>query len=313
MQEFNAYMRKKMIVSYEITRACNLRCEYCYNLKFLDNAQTHDVDMARMVIDKLTEFKETHPDWELELDILGGDPLMAPNLFDFVEELAKIDIVIWVVTNLMTTDREKLTRLRGLMEFPNVGVAATWHDKINNDVFKENMLFMKESMSHRDYGIKEKAVNTNLIASFVLFNDNQDMINKSHWLRDNDIQYGVTHYYDEAQNRHEKYSEFSDATREVFENSIPYGYDFYLGDEKLTMEQFENMELYKVADNYRVVCEPLNYNIKYDGEVSLSCKKARKRSLDYNIKDGLKPMRLFCDKGDCYCSWYGYKELIGKK
>jgi len=313
MQKFNEYMRHKVILSYDISMACNLRCEYCYMLDTLDNTKTHDPEMSVLVIKQLAKFKEENPEIELELDILGGEPLMAPNLFGFVEELSKIDIVIWVVTNLMTTDTEKMGKLRQLMELPNVGVACTWHDGVDDNRFKRNLLFMKESMEHRDFGIKEKRINTNFVVSFVLYNDNKGMIEKTEWLTDKGIQYGMTHLYDKDDRRVEKFSEFTDETKEVYKTTMQYNYDFFLDDRKVTTEEFENEELYKVADNYRVVCEPLNYCISYDGKVILSCKKTSKIRYTYHISEGIQPMRIFCEGGDCYCSYYGYKEVHGKK
>jgi len=311
MIKFNEFMKDKIIFSYEISLACNLRCSYCYELKFLDNKKTHNSEIANLVIEKLTEFKKENPNIELELDLLGGDPLMAPNLIEFVTELSKIDIVIWIVTNL-TFSKERVEEVGKLLELPNVGISATWHDNINDDVFKENVLVLKKYAKKRTIQVKDHWMEYNFYISFVLFNENKDMLKRANWALDNGIMYGVTHFYDK-QKRFQTYDSWNKSTKFVFDNSVNAKYDLILGDKKLTPQEYQELELYQIAEKNNVVCEPLNFNISYFGDVNLSCQMKNKKTHLYNIRDGLKRFRLFCPGGDCYCSEFGYKEIHGEK
>ena len=312
MQKFNEYMKNKLVFSYEISRACNLRCTYCYALNFLDNTKTHDPIIADLVIQKLTEFKQENPHIELELDLLGGDPLMAPNLIEFVTELSKIDIVIWVVTNLTIKNKKRIDEVGQLLKLPNVGIAATWHDNIDDEIFKNNILYLKKYIKDTDFGIKEKWVKSNFSVSFVLFNENPNMMKKVKWLQENNIYFGLTHLYNN-QERAQSYLNFNDETKFVFHNSLKDDYRYYLDNTQLTPQEFEELELYKIPEKYRTVCEPLNFNISYFGDITLSCQMKNKERHRYHIKDGIKHLRTFCNGGDCYCSSIGYKELHGRK
>ncbi len=311
MIKFNEYMKNKIIFSYEISLACNLRCSYCYELKLLDNKKTHDDSVAALVIEKLKEFKEQNPDMELELDLLGGDPLMAPNLVEFVTELSKIDMKIWIVTNL-TFPEQRIEEIGKLLEFQNVGISITWHDKIDEDIFKRNVLFLKKYMRRMPGEIKEKWLQTNMMISFVLFDGNEKMFERANWAINNNIPYSITQLYNDGK-RAQTQESWNNKTKFVFDNSLNNSHLYYLNDKEISSNEFQNKKLYQIPQQYRTICEPLNFNISYYGYVNFSCQMKNKKDHQYHIKDGLKKFRLFCNSGDCYCSEYGYKELYGEK
>ena len=313
MIPFNQYMKNKIIFSYEITRACNLRCSYCYALSYLDQNITHDNDMADLVIEKIAKFKQQYPDWHFELDILGGDPLSAPNIFEFLDKILALDIEVWIVTNLIPSDQSKIVRLKEYLKYPKFGIAATWHDEIGNkkdQKFKDNLLFFKDSI--RDYySISQDMMYQNVMVSFVLFDGNGRMYDKAKWLVDNNTWYGFTHLYTDHK-RVQKYVDFSDEAKWVFENAVHHNNKYFLGDRLLSPEEFEEGEYYQIAHKYHTICEPLNFHIGFYGQVISSCKYLPK--ITYNIKDeDIVPKRVFCKGYDCYCSVLGYKELYGEK
>jgi organic radical activating enzyme len=312
MIKFNEYLKNKIVFSYEISLACNLRCSYCYELKLLDNKKTHNTEIANLVIEKLTEFKKENPNIELELDLLGGDPLMAPNLIEFITELSKIDIVIWIVTNL-TFSKERIEEVGKLLELPNVGIAATWHDNINDDVFKENVLTLEKYSKHQiPKNMAEKWLQADMVLSFVLFDENEKMFERANWALNNNIPYVVTHLYNNGERVQAKNS-WNEKTEFVFENSLNNSNLYYLDDKKISSIEFQEKKLYQISQQYTTICEPLTFNISYYGYVNFSCQMKNKKLHQYHIRDGLKKFRLFCNSGDCYCSECGYKELYGKK
>lgn len=313
MQKFNAYMKNKIIFSYEITRACNLRCSYCYALEYLDQAQSHDNETMHLVVDKIEKFLKDYPDWHFELDILGGDPLSAPNIFEFLDLILPLGIETWIVTNLVPADFSKIEKLKEYLKYDNFGIAATWHDELKPKVeqrFKDNILYLKDEI--RDvYSKSQDMMYQNVMVSFVLFDGNEKMYNKAKWLVDNEVWYGFTHLYTD-QVRVQKYVDYSEQAKWVFENAVHHDNKYFIDDQRLTPEEFETKELYQIACQYNTICEPLNFHIDYFGRVESSCKLRPK--IIYNLQDqDIEPKRIYCQGYDCYCSALGYKEIYGEK
>jgi len=314
MQKFNEYMKNKIIFSYEITRACNLRCSYCYALSYLNQKQTHDDEIAELVVEKIAKFRKDYPDWHFELDILGGDPLSAPNIFEFLDAILPMGFEVWIVTNLIPTDQSKIVTLKEyLNRYPNFGIAATWHDELGakkDQKFKDNLLFLKDSI--RDYySVSQDMMYQNVMVSFVLFDGNGRMYDKAKWLVEHEIWYGFTHLYTDHK-RVQKYVDFSEEAKWVFENAVHHKNKYTIDDRQLSPEEFEEEELYQISFKYNTVCEPLNFHIGYFGDVISSCKYLPK--ITYNLKEqDITPKRVFCKGYDCYCSALGYKELHGQK
>lgn len=314
MQQFNPYMKNRLTFSYEISRACNLRCSYCYALSYLNQKQTHDDSVAKLVADKIAKFLKDYPDWHFELDILGGDPFSAPNIFEFLDMILPLGFDVWIVTNLIPTDQSKIVTLKEyLLKYPNLGVAATWHDELKekqDEKYKSNMLYLKDAT--KDFYItSHDMMSRNIVASFVLFDDNERMLEKAKWLVDNDITYGLTHLYSDQQ-RAQKYTTFSDATKWVYEHAANHKNKYYIDDKQLTPEEFEEEELYQLSYKYHTICEPLNFHITYFGAVESSCKYQPRIEYDLKTTD-ITPKRIYCSGYDCYCSAHGYKELYGLK
>lgn len=315
MQQFNAYMKNKLIFSYEISRACNLRCSYCYALSYLNQKETHDNVVADLVVEKIKKFTEDYPDWHFELDILGGDPLSAPNIFEFLDKFLPLGVETWIVTNLVPTDDTKIHKLKEYLKYDNFGIAATWHDELKPKIeqkFKDNMLYLKDAI-RPVYSKSQDMDYENVMVSFVLFDGNETMVNKAKWCLDNNIIYGFTHLYDGNSNKRvQKYRDFSDDAKFVFRNAVHHQNKYFIGDRQLTPEEFEDGQLYQIAFQYHTVCEPLNFHIDYYGMVQNSCKYWPK--ISYNLFDtDIQPKRVLCRDHDCYCSALGYKELHGER
>lgn len=314
MKKFNSYMKNKIIFSYEITRACNLRCSYCYALKYLDQAQSHDNEVMNLVVEKIKKFRLDYPDWNFELDILGGDPLSAPNIFEFLDLILPLGFEVWIVTNLVPLDDTKIHKLKEyLNKYDNFGIAATWHDELKPKIeqkFKDNILFLKDAI--RDvYSKSQDMQYRNVMVSFVLFDGNSKMIEKAKWLIENDIWYGFTHLYTD-QKRVQKYVDYSDDAKMIFEKAVHHNNKYFIDDKQLSPEEFEEKELYQISFKYNTICEPLNFHIDYFGEVESSCKLRPK--IKYSLKEqDITPQRIYCRGFDCYCSALGYKELYGEK
>jgi len=309
---FNEYMDKKLVISYEITRGCNLRCPYCYAKDFLNNKETYNPIIAAKVIKAFKDFKKEHPDYQLELDLLGGDPLFSTGIFDFLEQwLEEVDYDIWVVTNLTPKDQNKIIKIGELLnKYPRLGLSATWHDSCNQELWKKNMKYLSQFKKMR-YAEIDEIWFPNIVASLVLMND-KAQYEKYQYMRDNDISYGITHYYDEEHLSKRAFPVYDDTTTEIYKNSVNYKQIFFtLDDEKFYTDEFERRKLFEISHKYKLICSVLNYNIDYNGNVFNSCSYRPK--VRYHIDDGIQIHRVFCEDTYCHCSVSACKRLLKEK
>jgi radical SAM protein with 4Fe4S-binding SPASM domain len=82
-----------MIVSWELTNACNLNCKYCFN------------DSGREFGDELTK-DETHNVLKglydagvFRIEFTGGEPMMRPDFIDIIKDAHDMDFIISVASN----------------------------------------------------------------------------------------------------------------------------------------------------------------------------------------------------------------------
>jgi len=313
MIPFNSFMKNKLVYSYDITMRCNLRCSYCYASDVLDNKKTGDKTVASKVIQAMKDFKEQYPDHIFELDLLGGDPLLAKNLWDFLDEALPIGFDIWIVTNLMMGPRTLAKAKEYLQKYPNLGIAATWHSEgIKDEKFKENVLFFKDVIRPM-WSQADEVWYDNFITSFVLYNDNETMYNNAKWCLDNGIHYGLNILYDDHMlYRSETKEEWSDETIFVWKNSFNYQRTRWEWDNKrISLDEFEERKLYKISYYYNVICHPVNWHIRYDGDIYNSCNYLPRKTS--HIDKGIHPVKMYCKDSDCKCAVYGHKETYGER
>ena len=63
-----------------ITNACNTNCPFCCMYSSTENSKYMDFDTFRGIVDKY--------DSEFELQLEGGEPLVHPNIYLFIELFA---------------------------------------------------------------------------------------------------------------------------------------------------------------------------------------------------------------------------------
>ena len=312
MIHFNRFMKNKLIYSYDITMRCNLRCSYCYATDILDNKKSGDVAVADKVVQAFKDYKENYPGHIIELDLLGGDPLVAANIWDFIDAYMETGFDLWIITNLMMGKRTLTKAKEYLNKYPKLGICATWHSEIDDEKFKENLLFFKDATKPM-YNQVDEVTYRNFVTSFVLFNDNPDMYEKAKWAVDNDISYGITILYDDQMlYRREMKDTWTEETKWVWRNSYNYTHTKWTwDDEPITLDQFEDMKLSQISHNYNLVCYPNNWHIRYDGETYNSCNYLPR--IRKHIDDGIHPKKLYCKDMDCKCSVTACKEVYSER
>ena len=309
---FNRFMKNKLIFSYDITMRCNLRCSYCYAADILDNKKSGNREVADKVVQAFKDYKKNYPDNIIELDLLGGDPLVAENIWDFIDAYMETGFDLWIITNLMMGKRTLTKAKEYLNKYPKLGICATWHSEIDNDKFKENLLFFKDAIKPMYNQVDEVTYN-NFVTSFVLFNDNPDMYEKARWAKDNGINYGITILYDDQMlYRREAKEDWTEETKWVWRNSYNYTHTKWVWDDtQIDLDTFEDMKLYQISHHYNLVCYPNNWHIRYDGEIYNSCNYEPR--IRKHIDDGIHPVKLYCKDMDCKCSVTACKEVYSER
>lgn len=110
-----------------ITHACNLNCTYCYE-KHKSN-RTMPFELAKELILRECKVVQDDPRFhELEIDLMGGEPMMN---FDLIKQLVEwaetnplpVPYIFFIVTNGTLFDRERKEWFRKYKDVITVGVS----------------------------------------------------------------------------------------------------------------------------------------------------------------------------------------------
>lgn len=311
MKQFNAQMRKQLVLIYEVSLACNLRCSYCSVLHRLDQKKNNNPELDQVVVQRLKDFTEENPDWQVEIQIVGGDPLTKPDIFEFLDKLLVLNIKVRVITNLIPTDDTKIDKLvEYFKKHDNIAITASWHADIGakqDEKYKRNFLRLLE-VSKPIYNVSGGVTVPNIVSTAVLFNEHEGMVEKNAWLREHNIVHTMSLLHDGGE-RQTYYSDLKPEYKKIFsESAINYS-KYFVDDMEIPAPEIERDDWHLMANKYYIVCEPINYYLRYNGEVSPSCTTTNKK-FKYNIFDEpIKVPKMFCPSGDCSCNINCYKEI----
>ncbi len=88
----------------EVTQRCQLRCPGCYMINFGALTTKHmSLEQAVGLLDLCFEYRGSELD---KVYLLGGEPLLWPHLKEYIKELVKRNITVWLVTNMLTITPE---------------------------------------------------------------------------------------------------------------------------------------------------------------------------------------------------------------
>ncbi len=121
--------KRRPIVVWNITRACNLKCVHCYNDSGASKARNElSTDQAKVVLDDLAQFGVP------SVLFSGGEPLMRPDLFELIGYAGQRGLRTVISTNgtLITADVAKNIKQRGVSY---VGISLDGIGQIN-DAFR---------------------------------------------------------------------------------------------------------------------------------------------------------------------------------
>ncbi len=111
-----AHLRKKVVLNhfpislvFFINKKCNLTCEFCFTSADLNNS---DANNFNLTYDELITFLNSKSGRRtLRVGLLGGEPFLHPDVFNFLNELYKRRKISTVVTNCTLLKGEKLDLL----------------------------------------------------------------------------------------------------------------------------------------------------------------------------------------------------------
>jgi len=118
-------MKKPILLHYYITNRCNARCVFC------------DIWQERPKIDAVLKdvtanLRQARAAGCRFVDFTGGEPLLHPDLPEFLRQAKKIGLMTSVTTNCLLFE-ERVKELTGLIDLPHFSIDAddaALHDKI---------------------------------------------------------------------------------------------------------------------------------------------------------------------------------------
>lgn len=129
-----------VIVSWEITKACNLKCSHCASM--VSEGRELDTDEALALINTM------HKQGVFILSFSGGEPFLRHDFFTLLERAREKGIEIGVTTNGTLLDENTIRRLSSLLPF-NVHISIDGigevHDSFRNrqGVFESSVRSLK--------------------------------------------------------------------------------------------------------------------------------------------------------------------------
>ena len=303
----NKIMKNKVIFSYELTLACNLRCHYCVVKNKLDNKLIIDLNRSISILNQIEKFINDNPDHMVCLELLGGDPLYDDKIFELLDIYGNIFHEINIITNLIY-DIEKIKKLKYyIKKYPIIRVSATWHSKSNFDIYKSNILelFENENIFSR---IFEKEV-PKVMSSIILDLKDSKLFEKYNWLYKNNIPYFITHYTDENNNR--IYFDFNDEELQIIKHSTLAKCKIEYDNEYINILDPRISEYNQISFNKNLLCKPLFWNIDYFGILHDAC-NSRKKVINI-LENNITIPKINCSNKFCDCSIISYKEIYGNR
>lgn len=290
--EMNKHNKDRLTIFYDITLACNNRCEYCYASNYLDNTKLFNHD----VFEKFKKaFNDLDRSNEIELFILGGDPFFT----DYIQRLNELDytnVSLSIYSNLNFPFSVLCKRLDMLKNL-DFDVIGSYHESSNIDYFKRNILYLKDGseviflVSPRNISSIEKEVN---------------------WCDDNGIPYTITPLGENGKLDSVRFKRYDLAYQERVDKLLGGSVEsnfVNLEGYMLDAREIYKYDLHKISHNFFLLCKLSWMKVSYYGEVTALCSY----NCSYDISEGFKSQTVLCSNNDCRCDNTLYKKLLRGK
>lgn len=116
-------------VILHITDACESRCPYCYASSDMKNYHHADVDKIYSIIKELSKASVSH------ISLLGGDPILHPQLIDIAKKIRSYGISPSVMSNTMRFSEsfDEIVQIFDLFETTIHGECSGIHDRFSGN------------------------------------------------------------------------------------------------------------------------------------------------------------------------------------
>lgn len=126
-----------VLVSWEVTEACNLRCRHCYQQSVADGRQLSRTD-AEKLVHQLADLQV------VQVTVSGGEPFLREDLMDILALLKRKRIAVTLQTNAVLLTQQQMDQLQAffiphvdLVQISLDGASASTHNEQRNaDVFR---------------------------------------------------------------------------------------------------------------------------------------------------------------------------------
>jgi MoaA/NifB/PqqE/SkfB family radical SAM enzyme len=294
---FNKQNEFNFDIQYEITMACNNRCEYCYVLSELDNKEKINKKVFEETIEKINKFKEEYPDYKLSVHLKGGDPLFViDETLEFISRIYDEKIIITIFSNLsFNPNGETIKKLYEFTKKYNICLICSVHESSNHKFVKRNL----------------KLFNDIVNIHFVLDNKFVDFIYEYvNWILKNLKR--KSHIYSLGELRDTNLYEIknidfnNEKLKFILKNADKNEGSVIIDNKNFTFQESFDLKLNEISKKYFTLCKINSFSIKYNGEISALC------GYPGNFKD-LKPQEKFCNNYICKCDTDSFKKLLREK
>lgn len=285
----NEQNKNKIKLHFDITLACNNRCSYCYALNELDNSKKINYDVFYSFI------KETNKLDNLQIDILGGEPLLVlDEIFILIQNSKHDDFRIFTNFNFKNIKKIELLKNFIYSSNKNIKVCVSIHESSDQEVLKRNILLFKD-----------------LIEVTLLLNDNNINYNYNFYLflKENKIKYSIEELINT--NGYSEFSKIKDPKfKEMINNSIMNSEFVTINDKKYSHIDVLEHDLLNISSKYKTICELSELRINFDGNINPICNNPISLG---NIKNGINIKNVYCNNYSCRCSANTYKKIFNFK
>ncbi|MEO0184207.1 MAG: radical SAM protein, partial [candidate division WOR-3 bacterium] len=158
---------------WHITNFCNLRCFHCYQDEFTSRDDLKLSDIERIV----NRISDTLRDWEIAINITGGEPLLYPDIFKvlgLLEDTANVKRIN-IITNGLVLNDDVINKLNHMRKIKELKISLEGGDIETNNRIRGRGIF--ERLMHNIRSV-QKDTNKEIVLMYTLGSYNYENLNE---------------------------------------------------------------------------------------------------------------------------------------
>lgn len=292
------------ILAYVVDK-CNYNCRYCYN----NSPRSSQFIGLTQLYNYIVFVKQRYPDKYVQLELIGGEPTLHPDLYEFCHKIADIpNTLIKIFTNL-SVDVEYYKKL---LDLNNVVLIASWHslreDRLNTKYLNALNSLLVDYKQQIEVRVMYEPFNTDRalsVANQLVDKSQHDIFDLSLVFNPKNENSELFNYSDQQMEEFEKFHKLHQVRTNRKEFYIKYD------DNTSELKTFNEMFCNKSYSFKRWLCNAGKNSlfVNYDGNV-YPCVE-----YSYNINNAIfniynvesylnyKFKPIFCKLDYCTCDW----------